>query len=144
MIEILNWINQYPAPVWLIITIILAIKPWITRGIDKLWLKNKDRINKKIDRYTELKNNPNLFYSEILKHVLVSFCVIGIAVAFDSMFQLQQQMELVYSWRMMFGFMLYSVALNGIISIKIISSDFDITIKNLKDKLKKIEAKTNT
>jgi len=143
MVEILNWVNQYPAPIWLTITIILAVKPWAAKAIDKLWLKNKSRINKKIERYTELKSNPNLFYSEILKHVLVSFCVMGIAVAFDSMFQMQQQMALVYSWRMMFGFMLYAVALNGIISMRIINSDFDITINQLKERLKKIEVKNN-
>jgi len=52
-----------------------------------------------------------------------------------------KQMELIYTWRIIFGMMLYAVALNGIVSINIITKNFDDIINILKEKLKKIENK---
>ena len=52
-----------------------------------------------------------------------------------------KQMELIYTWRIIFGMMLYAVALNGIVSINIITKNFDDIINIQKEKLKKIENK---
>ena len=136
-----EWIKEYIAPIWSIVSILLALRPWLSRKLTMLRTFNADRINKKIARYTELKNEPKLFYSSILNHILVAFCVIGIAIAYDSMFLSEQQVKLAYAWRTVFGMLLYIIAFNGVVSIRIINRDFDKTIDLLNQKLKKIEAK---
>lgn len=138
---ILDFIKNYIVPITAMISFFILMKPYFFRMLLNIRMKNADRIKKKITHYNQLKSNPILFYGTILTHVLVALGIMGIAVAFDSVFQSNKQLELVYSWRILFGMMLYAVALDGVVSIKIITKDFDKTIKLLTDRLKKIEDK---
>jgi len=140
---ILDFIKNNIVPITAMISFFILMKPYFSRMLLNIRMKNADRINKKIAHYNQLKSNPILFYGTILTHVLAAFGIMGIAVAFDSIFQSNKQFELVYSWRILFGMMLYAVALDGVVSIKIITKDFDKTIKLLINRLKKIEDKNN-